>query len=92
MNIQEQTSGHLEQFAEFDTLSTNDQNLAELARSIAGLVETGSVKIVDLNNLIANRYIRIMVLSASDSTVKPSKLEQGRALSSNNFDIRTEDS
>jgi len=66
MSVQEPTRKQLESFMEFDTLSTDDQKLIELARSIVSMVEAGKAKIVDLNNLTANRYIRVMMLPASE--------------------------
>jgi hypothetical protein len=54
----------MKKLTEIDLLTTHDQTLIEIARLVVEVIETGSVKIVDLSKITPdNRFIRIKLSS-----------------------------
>jgi hypothetical protein len=61
----------MEQLTEFDVLFTDDQTLVALAFDIVEQLENKNLKIVDLNNLVNNRYIHVMILHMQIADIHP---------------------
>lgn len=56
----------MEEFTRIDALTADDSALLYLGHQIAKGLDQGNFRIVDLNNIIDGRYIRVLVVRASE--------------------------